>query len=99
MDARHESFWRFANSHLASGRGIRALRLEQCRRELADPGHDLRPVHGIGARWGFSDGPHFTRAFRAVFGRTPAEYRRARDGSAAFGEEGDNGSLRVQREQ
>ncbi|NUS42312.1 MAG: helix-turn-helix domain-containing protein [Mycobacteriaceae bacterium] len=54
---------------------IRAQRLEQCRRELADPRYDTRPAHAIGARWGLTDAPHFTRAFRAAYHLTPAQYR------------------------
>ena len=31
----------------------------------------------IALRWGFNDMPHFSRAFRAAFGRSPSEYRQA----------------------
>ncbi|MBG6104779.1 AraC-like DNA-binding protein [Micromonospora vinacea] len=53
---------------------IRAKRLEQCRRDLGNP--LLRqPVHVIAARWGFPDRAHFSRLFRAHYGRSPQEYR------------------------
>jgi AraC-like DNA-binding protein len=56
---------------------IRSRRLDACRRDLADPRHDDRPVHAIAVRWGFSDQSHFGRVFRAAFGATPAAWRRA----------------------
>lgn len=59
---------------------IRRRRLECCRRDLADPALAARPVAAIAARWGFSSASDFSRAFRAVHGLPPAEYRRfARD--------------------
>ncbi|MEU8256830.1 helix-turn-helix domain-containing protein [Micromonospora inaquosa] len=53
---------------------IRAKRLEQCRRDLANP--LLRqPIHALAARWGFRDKAHFSRVFRARYGRSPQAYR------------------------
>lgn len=44
---------------------------------------DLRststPIAGVAIRHGFSDQPHLTRAFKSVFGTTPAKYRSAHD--------------------
>ena len=54
---------------------IRRRRLERCRRDLADPELAARPVAAIAARWGFSSAGDFSRAFRAVHGLPPAEYR------------------------
>ncbi|PWI04680.1 AraC family transcriptional regulator [Streptomyces sp. NWU339] len=54
---------------------IRARRLERCRRDLADPLLRSRPVRAIAARWGFTDPAHFSRAFRAVYGHSPKDYR------------------------
>jgi len=56
---------------------IRHRRLERCRQELADPRLYDRPVHAIGARWGFGNGAHFSRSFRAAYGMAPQEYRRS----------------------
>ncbi|GII86660.1 hypothetical protein Ssi03_46500 [Sphaerisporangium siamense] len=55
---------------------IRALRLEHCRRDLANSAHDGRPIHAVAARWGFHAPAHFTRAFRGAFGVSPLEFRR-----------------------
>lgn len=54
---------------------IRLRRLECCRRDLCDPALASRPVAAIAARWGFSSAGDFSRAFRAVHGLPPAEYR------------------------
>jgi AraC-like DNA-binding protein len=56
---------------------IRQRRLERCRRDLADPALAPRPVAAIAARWGFSSPGDFSRAFRAVHGLPPAEYRKS----------------------
>jgi AraC-like DNA-binding protein len=56
---------------------IRQRRLDRCRRDLADPALASRPVAAIAARWGFSSAADFSRAFRAVHGIPPAEYRRS----------------------
>jgi AraC-like DNA-binding protein len=56
---------------------IRQRRLERCRRDLSDPALAPRPVAAIAARWGFSSPGDFSRAFRAVHGLPPAEYRRS----------------------
>jgi AraC-like DNA-binding protein len=54
---------------------IRSERLENCRRDLAAPAPNRRPVHAIAARWGFTCPAHFSRTFRAAYGLTPSEYR------------------------
>jgi AraC-like DNA-binding protein len=54
---------------------IRQRRLECCRHDLSDPALASRPVAAIAARWGFSSPGDFSRAFRAVHGLPPAEYR------------------------
>jgi AraC-like DNA-binding protein len=55
---------------------IRQRRLECCRRDLSDPALADRPVAAIAGRWGFSSAADFSRAFRAVHGLPPSEYRR-----------------------
>jgi AraC-like DNA-binding protein len=56
---------------------IRQRRLERCRRDLADPALASRPVAAIAATWGYPNPADFSRAFRAVHGMPPAEYRRS----------------------
>jgi AraC-like DNA-binding protein len=54
---------------------IRALRLERCRTDLADPSLVDHAVGLIGTRWGFSSAAHFSRVFRHAHGVPPGEYR------------------------
>lgn len=60
--------------HTVAGR-IRERRLEQCRRDLADPQLAARPIHAIAARWGFTSPSHFSQAFRNAHGLSPRQYR------------------------
>jgi AraC-like DNA-binding protein len=72
----------FRASGTSVGRFIRDRRLEQCRRDLLDPGQGDTAVSAIGAHWGFLDAAHFSRTFKATYGVSPREYRLSRD---AFG--------------
>lgn len=54
---------------------IRTRRLERCRRVLEDPVSAGMPVGRVAARWGFTDGAHFSRVFRAAYGSTPSQVR------------------------
>jgi AraC-like DNA-binding protein len=54
---------------------IRSRRLERCRRALTDPLNRHQPVAAIAADCGFTSLAHFTRLFRATYGRPPAAYR------------------------
>ena len=56
---------------------IRTRRLERARHDLLDPALRRRPVSAIGARWGFADPAHFSRAFRTAYGMPPGEFRTA----------------------
>jgi AraC-like DNA-binding protein len=67
----------FHDEGLTVGGWIRRRRLEACRRDLADPALSSRPVAAVAARWGFPSAADFSRAFRAVHGMPPAEYRRS----------------------
>jgi AraC-like DNA-binding protein len=59
------------------GSWIRHRRLERCSRDLAEPALSLRPIHAVGARWGFRHAAEFSRAFRAAYGMPPSDYREA----------------------
>lgn len=56
---------------------VRTRRLEHCRRDLADPVLADRAIGAIAARWGFIDAAHFSRLFKATFGRSPSDVRAA----------------------
>ncbi|MFI6522339.1 helix-turn-helix domain-containing protein [Spirillospora sp. NPDC050679] len=55
---------------------IRERRLDRCRRDLADPRLDTRPISAIAARWGFTGPGHFSQAFRTAYGLSPRQFRR-----------------------
>ena len=49
---------------------------EMCIRDsLCDPALAARSISEIAVAWGFNDAAHFSRAFRARFGRSPRELR------------------------
>ncbi|MFD0141469.1 helix-turn-helix domain-containing protein [Streptomyces sp. NPDC127129] len=54
---------------------IRARRLEQAHRDLADPALRSTPIHTVAVRWGFPRAGDFTRAFRCAYGLSPREHR------------------------
>ncbi|CAB4887246.1 MAG: helix-turn-helix domain-containing protein [Actinobacteria bacterium] len=56
---------------------IRERRLEQCRRQLADPADAHLTVGQIAAQWAIYDGAHFSRIFRNAYGMSPRDYRRS----------------------
>jgi AraC family transcriptional activator of tynA and feaB len=59
---------------------LRRHRLEQARRDLADPARAALRIIDIAADNGFADVTHFHRVFRAAYGCTPAELRRGQAG-------------------
>lgn len=62
------------DGHTVAG-WVRERRLEQCRRDLADPRLAARPIHAIAAWWGFTSPAHFSQAFRHAYGLSPRQYR------------------------
>jgi AraC-like DNA-binding protein len=52
---------------------IRSRRLECCRAELARSRGDCT-VSEVAFRWGFNDAAHFSRAFKACYGRSPRSF-------------------------
>ena len=54
---------------------IRERRLAGARRDLRDPALADESITSIAARWGMSSSAHFSRTFRAAYGRTPSEVR------------------------
>ena len=56
---------------------IKERRLERCRTDLLDPALAHLGVAAVAATWGFVDAAHFSRNFRAAYGMSPTELRRA----------------------
>ncbi|MFD8788049.1 helix-turn-helix domain-containing protein [Kitasatospora sp. NPDC059599] len=56
-------------------RWIQLRRLDVCRRDLARRSADRPTVAAVAGRWGFVSASHFSRAFRAVYGISPREWR------------------------
>ncbi|WP_290055956.1 helix-turn-helix domain-containing protein [Amycolatopsis solani] len=65
----------FEEEELTVAGSIRERRLEQGRRELADPLLATRPVAAIAARWGFGGPTQFGQAFRRRYGVSPSRFR------------------------
>ncbi|MEU6820203.1 helix-turn-helix domain-containing protein [Streptomyces atriruber] len=58
------------------GRLIQRQRVERCAGELARRGRSSPSIAVVAARWGFSSPAHFSRAFKAVYGHPPQQWRR-----------------------
>ena len=56
---------------------IRATRLERCRRDLRNPRLAHQTILAIATRWGLPGAQNFSRVFRAAYGCSPNEFRRA----------------------
>jgi AraC-like DNA-binding protein len=56
-------------------RWIRQSRLDRCAAQLRDREQNHRSIAQIAFAAGFNDAAHFSRLFRAEFGRSPTEYR------------------------
>jgi AraC-like DNA-binding protein len=65
----------FHRSECTVSAWIRGRRLERCRRDLGDPTLHHLPVSAVAARSGLVDAAHFSRLFRARYGRSPKEFR------------------------
>jgi AraC-like DNA-binding protein len=52
-------------------------RLHGAREELSRPGSSRRSISMVARQWGFRDPAHFSRRFRAAYGLSPSEWRRA----------------------
>lgn len=59
---------------------VRTRRLERCYLDLTNPENFDVPVAAIGARWGFKDAAHFSRAFKGAYGESPSSVRRQAGG-------------------
>jgi AraC-like DNA-binding protein len=73
----------FESEHTSVSEWIRDRRLERCRRDLLDPALRHETILSIATRWGITSSAHFSRVYRAAYGRTPREERRAALSGAA----------------
>lgn len=64
----------FHESGETVGEIVRLRRLARAREDLVTGD---RSIAAIAHRWGFADGSHFSRSFRAQYGWSPREYRHA----------------------
>jgi AraC-like DNA-binding protein len=54
---------------------VRERRLERCYADLLSPIHAQLSISEICYRWGFNDAPHFSRTFRARYGKSASAHR------------------------
>lgn len=71
---------RFEDADTTFGQWVLDNRLQACRRALDDPRHAAFTISQIAYGWGFNDLSHFSKAFKARFGISPAQYRRKMHG-------------------
>ncbi|CAM5600067.1 helix-turn-helix domain-containing protein [Streptomyces aurantiogriseus] len=67
----------FEGEGITVARLIQQRRLHECARELGRPDAPTRTVSAVAQRWGFANPAHFSRVFRAAYGRSPREWVRA----------------------
>jgi AraC-like DNA-binding protein len=65
----------FHEEGLTVGGCVRERRLEQSRRDLADPQLASLPIAAIAARWGFGGPAPFSHAFRRRYDLSPRQFR------------------------
>jgi len=65
----------FEESELTLMRLILSLRLERCRRDLADPKKRWMKISAIAEEWGFRNIQHFNHAFKRKYDMSPGEWR------------------------
>ncbi len=74
------NLWTRAGYDLPPSQWIIQRRLERARNQLTDLDPQLTSVAAIAHGCGFSNMSHFSRRFRAAYGRSPAEWRSASRG-------------------
>ncbi|MFI7498181.1 helix-turn-helix domain-containing protein [Streptomyces sp. NPDC049687] len=67
----------FEEEGITVGRLIQRRRLEECARELTRRDTTAPAVSAVAQRWGFANPAHFSRVFRAAYGRSPREWVRS----------------------
>jgi AraC-like DNA-binding protein len=72
---------RFEEADTTFGQWVLDNRLLACRRAIEDPRQSAFTISQIAFGWGFNDLSHFSKAFKARFGLSPAQYRRKMHGT------------------
>ncbi|WP_416976777.1 helix-turn-helix domain-containing protein [Streptomyces sp. T028] len=67
----------FEEEGVTVARLIQRRRLEQCARDLTRRDAAAPTVSAVAQRWGFANPAHFSRVFRAAYGRSPREWVRS----------------------
>ncbi|MFJ5808675.1 helix-turn-helix domain-containing protein [Streptomyces sp. NBC_01426] len=67
----------FEAEDITVGRLVHQRRVEQCERELSRRGRVSPSISAVAQRWGFRSPAHFSRAFKAVYGHSPRQWRAA----------------------
>lgn len=65
----------FRTEPVALSRVIWKMRLDGCRRDLADPRMSARSVSEVAFSWGFNNAAHFSRSFKEEYRTSPSEWR------------------------
>lgn len=65
----------FEDEGISVSRLLRTRRLEECRRDLADPRHRNLSVAAVAARHGLLNASHFSHSFRVLFGEKPRDFK------------------------
>ena len=65
----------FAASSVRLGALIREMRLQLCRKSLQALGMKGKSITEIALQWGYEDPAHFSRAYKAMFGKSPRDDR------------------------
>jgi AraC-like DNA-binding protein len=65
----------FLEAGVTVAQWIKQRRLQECRRDLADPLMAAVPVSTIATKWGLEDPGYFSRIFRESFGASPRQWR------------------------
>lgn len=67
----------FSGQDMTIMQHVKQKRLEAAAEDLRDPALDSLSVTEIGIEWAFSDSAHFSNAFKACYGESPSNYRKA----------------------
>ncbi|ANH72832.1 helix-turn-helix domain protein [Ralstonia insidiosa] len=65
----------FAEAGFSYRHYVLEQRLARCADDLASPYLVHRTITDVAYSWGFYDGAHFSRAFKAAYGMSPSEFR------------------------